>query len=71
MSSLTENITGFQHLGLPVKDIETSINFYSGFGFTVSSRFELNEKGGATKVAFLDLSGFLSGTLSTCRWRCC
>lgn len=58
MSTITDNITGFQHLGLPVKDIERSISFYSGFGFTVSGRHELEECGGITKVAFLDINGF-------------
>ncbi|WP_319559112.1 VOC family protein [Marispirochaeta sp.] len=58
MSTLTDNITGFQHLGLPVKDIDQSISFYCGFGFSVSGRHELEEHGGITRVAFLDINGF-------------
>ena len=56
--SLTGNITGFQHLGLPVANIEKSIDFYTGLGFRISGRYELDEDGGITFVAFLDLNGF-------------
>ncbi len=55
---IAENLTGFQHLGLPVSDIEKSIEFYSSIGFKILSRFELQEDGGTTYVAFIDISGF-------------
>jgi lactoylglutathione lyase len=58
MSTLSDTIRGFQHLGLPVRDIEESIAFYSGLGFSVFSRHEFNENGGTTQVAFLDMNGF-------------
>ncbi len=55
---LNENLTGFQHLGIPVSNIEKSIEFYSTIGFNVLSRYELQENGGTTFVAFIDLNGF-------------
>ncbi len=56
--SITGNVTGFQHLGLPVSDIEKSIEFYSSIGFKILSRFELQEDGGTTYVTFIDINGF-------------
>ena len=54
---LSENVTGFQHLGLPVSDIEKSITFYTKLGFEVQSRWELKENGGTTRVAFIEQKG--------------
>ena len=56
--SISENVTGFQHLGVPVSNIEKSIEFYSRIGFKVLSRYELQEDGGTTYVAFIDLKNF-------------
>lgn len=33
-----DTITGLQHIGLPTKDIEKTIEFYTTFGFTVDWR---------------------------------
>ena len=58
MSSIAENVTGFQHLGVPVASLEDSIEFYTKIGFTVSDRFEIKENGESTKVAFLNIGSF-------------
>ena len=47
----TANIRGFQHVGLPVKDMDATIRFYEGIGFHVSHRSEL----GGTLFVFLEL----------------
>lgn len=46
---LTDTCTGFQHVGLPTKDLEGTIKFYESLGFSVAGRYE-NE---GTPVAFL------------------
>jgi len=58
MSGISKNVTGFQHLGIPVVDLENSIDFYGGIGFAVTDRFEIEEDGGSTKVAFLNIGSF-------------
>ena len=55
---LEGNITGFQHLGLPVSDMETSTGFYEKLGFSVSSEELLEDDTGTTAVRFLELEGF-------------
>ena len=56
--SFVGNITGFQHLGVPVSNLEASIRFYERLGFRIEDRSELEESGGVTKVAFMEMSGF-------------
>jgi lactoylglutathione lyase len=56
---LQDNITGFQHLGLPVSDIEKSKAFYALFGFTEVMYKELPANGETVKVAMLELNGFM------------
>ena len=58
MNGIIENVTGFQHLGVPVVDLGKSIDFYCVIGFSVSNRYEIEENGGSTKVAFLNLGSF-------------
>ncbi|WP_319415675.1 VOC family protein [Marispirochaeta aestuarii] len=58
MSTLSDTISGFQHLGLPVRDIEESIAFYRRLGFSVFRRHEFDENGATTQVAFLDMKAF-------------
>ena len=33
--SISDYVTGIQHLGLPTRDIKNTIEFYKGLGFTV------------------------------------
>ena len=56
--SLVGNITGFQHLGIPVSDLEKSIHFYEHMGFRIENRSEFKETGGVTRVAFMELGNF-------------
>lgn len=46
---ISDYITGIQHLGLPTRDIQKTIEFYKGLGFNV----EFSTDGG--EVAFLRL----------------
>lgn len=55
---LTGNITGFQHLGIPVADLEKSVAFYSSLGFRIENRSELEETGGTTQIAFMVFGSF-------------
>jgi len=48
----TANITGIQHLGLPVRDLEATIRFYERLGFTVAHRTSTPD---GVPVAFLQL----------------
>ena len=56
--SLVGNITGFQHLGIPVSDLEKSIQFYEHIGFRIENRSEFKDTGGVTRVAFMELGSF-------------
>lgn len=58
MSGIVDNVTGFQHLGVPVVNLENSIEFYRKIGFAVTDRYEIEEDGGSTKVAFLNIGSF-------------
>ncbi len=58
--STKENVKGFQHLGLPVFDIEASKKWYcENLGFEVIHETKLPEGSGETKVAFLKLNDFV------------
>lgn len=56
--SLVGNITGFQHLGIPVSNLEKSIQFYDHMGFRIDNRSEFKDSGGITRVAFMELGNF-------------
>lgn len=56
---IRKNVRGFQHLGLPVLDIEISKKWYCEYlGFEVIYETKFNEGTGDTKVAFLRLNDF-------------
>ena len=40
----TSNITGLQHIGMPVKNIDNTIRFYEGLGFSVIHRTATPER---------------------------
>ena len=48
----TAHITGIQHIGLPVRDLEATIRFYEGLGFQVAHRTATPD---GVPVAFLRL----------------
>ena len=48
---ISENIRGLDHLGLPTPDLEKTIAFYEGLGFSVAWRTQPGAAEG--KVAFL------------------
>ena len=48
----TTNITGIQHVGFPVKDIERTLAFYNGLGFETVHRTAAPD---GTPVGFLKL----------------
>lgn len=50
---------GFQHLGMPVTDIERSKAFYRQLGFQVAMTAELPSEGGAVRVVMMELNGFI------------
>ena len=54
-----DNITGFQHLGLPVTDIEKSKAFYTRLGFSEVMHRELPRDDGAVRVVMMALNGFV------------
>jgi lactoylglutathione lyase len=47
--------TGLQHVGIPTKDIERSIGFYTGFGFEIAYR----TPDGDHQVVFLKLENLI------------
>jgi catechol 2,3-dioxygenase-like lactoylglutathione lyase family enzyme len=55
---LQGNLQGFQHLGLPVTDLERSKAFYQNLGFDEVMRTDLPEQDGVTHVAMLRKDGF-------------
>ncbi len=56
---LKGNLTGPQHLGIPVTDIARSQAFYGRLGFKEAMRAELPEGGETVKVAMMELNGFV------------
>lgn len=50
--NIFENATGIQHLGIPTRDVEATIAFYKGLGFSMMWR---SPEGFAHNVAFLKL----------------
>ena len=56
---LEGNIQGFQHLGLPVTDIEKSKTFYSQLGFQEVMKANLQAKDDTVAVVMMELNGFV------------
>jgi catechol 2,3-dioxygenase-like lactoylglutathione lyase family enzyme len=56
---LAGNLTGPQHLGIPVTDIARSKAFYGRLGFREAMRAELPEGKETVKVAMMELNGFV------------
>lgn len=56
---LAGNLTGVQHLGIPVTDIARSKEFYGRLGFREIMRAELPEGTDSVKVAMMDFHGFV------------
>ncbi len=56
---LGDNLTGFQHLGLPVTDLDASKAFYARLGFTEVMARELPRGGGMLHVSMMELNGFI------------
>ena len=58
---LQGNFKGIQHLGIPVTDLEISINFYARLGFTriLSSVVEVPEENDRELVAFMEQKGIV------------
>lgn len=57
MNKIKNYLTGLQHIGIPVKDLEKSILFYESLGFVVTGR-EHNPVS-SQPVAFMELGGFV------------
>lgn len=56
---LAGNLTGPQHLGIPVTDLTKSRTFYERLGFREVMSTELPEGKESVKVAMMDLHGFI------------
>lgn len=56
---LAGNLTGPQHLGIPVTDIARSKVFYERLGFKEIMHAEVPEGTGSIKVSMMDLDGFI------------
>lgn len=54
---MSKYIAGLQHIGLPVTDLEKTIDFYEKLGFSVVGREQLPS--GGEPVAFLALRGLV------------
>lgn len=52
---MIENITGLQHIGIPVKDIEKSKQFYKSLGFDLVHENLIQAGEEKIKIAFLEL----------------
>lgn len=51
----TNLLTGIQHIGMPVNDIQATIHFYKRLGFSVA----LETQNGKDKVAFMQLKNLV------------
>lgn len=56
---LENNVQGFQHLGLPVTDIDRSEAFYRQLGFKTVMRTDLPAQDDAVRVIMMELKGFV------------
>lgn len=55
--TLLDNMTGIQHIGIPVNDIEKTIEFYKSLGFEIAHRTE--NKAAGEKVVFLQMKNLV------------
>lgn len=51
------NIGGWAHIGIPVRDIETSRRFYGEFGFSEAMRAEIPTPDGAVRASIMERNG--------------
>lgn len=60
-SLLQGNFRGVQHLGIPVTDLEASVDFYTRLGFKsiLSSAVEVPEENDRITVAFMEQKGIV------------
>ena len=65
MGKIAETINGLQHIGLPTNDLEKTVAFYKGLGFSVALR-TVNEAEGE-QVAFLQLKELMIEAYQTGR----
>ena len=65
MEKIAESINGLQHIGLPTNDLEKTVAFYEGLGFSVALR-TVNEAAGE-QVAFLQLKELMIEAYQTSR----
>ena len=65
MGKIAETINGLQHIGLPTNDLEKTVAFYEGLGFSVALR-TVNEAAGE-QVAFLQLKELMIEAYQTGR----
>lgn len=56
---LSDHITGFQHLGVPVTDIQKSKAFYAQLGFHEVMSARLPADDSAIQVVMMELAGFI------------
>ncbi|BDR13264.1 VOC family protein [Vibrio sp. STUT-A11] len=56
-----DNIQSYTgHIGIPVQDVETSVNFYQKLGFDILERHQLDSgNGGKNHIAFATKNGVL------------
>lgn len=52
-SLLQNNLGGLQHIGIPVSDLDRSVEFYKRFGFKRVLTSKVEEKEGTVKVAMM------------------
>jgi lactoylglutathione lyase len=56
---LQDNFRGLQHLGIPVTNLETTVEFYTRLGFNRKHSAYVDEKDGRVLVAFMEQGGVL------------
>jgi lactoylglutathione lyase len=56
---LKGNLRGLQHLGIPVTNIEASVDFYTRLGFNRILATHVDESGGRVLVAFMEQRGVI------------
>jgi lactoylglutathione lyase len=57
--NLLKNLNGLQHIGIPVTELERSVEFYTGLGFEVNHRKDIVRNGVNIRVAFMKLSSLV------------
>ena len=50
---IKNNISGLQHIGIPVSNLEETITFYESLGFKIDLKTEIEEDGDKIQVAFM------------------